>query len=75
MRRSVLLAVGGVVPGIALAYAAGRAMEALLTGIRPGDAVTFGTAVGLSVVMTVAGSLVPTLRALRVDPMNAIRAE
>jgi putative ABC transport system permease protein len=75
MRRSVLLAVVGVVPGIALAYAAGRAMEALLAGITPGDFVTFGTAVGLSVAMTVAGSLVPTLRALRVDPMTAIRAE
>jgi putative ABC transport system permease protein len=75
MRRSVLLAAGGVVPGVALAYAAGRAMEALLAGVKPGDALTFGVAVGLSVVMTIAGSLVPTLRALRVDPMSAIRAE
>ena len=75
MGRSALLAVGGVVPGIALAYAGGRAMESLLAGLRPDDAVTFGAAVGVSVMMTLAGSLGPTLRALRVDPMSAIRAE
>jgi len=30
--------VAGVVPGIALAYAAGRSMEALLAGVQPADA-------------------------------------
>ena len=53
MRRSVMLAVAGVVPGVALAYAAGRSMQALLAGIAPADAVTLATAVGLSVLMTV----------------------
>ena len=75
MRRSVLLAVAGVVPGIALAYAAGRSMQALLAGVAPADAVTLATAVGLSVLMTVLGSLAPTLRALRVDPITALRRE
>jgi ABC-type antimicrobial peptide transport system permease subunit len=32
-------------------------------------------AVGLAVMMTVAGTLVPTLRALRVNPITALRAE
>jgi putative ABC transport system permease protein len=75
LRRSVVLAVAGVIPGVALAYAAGRSMEALLAGVKPADAPTLVTAVGLSVLMTVLGSLAPTLRALRIDPISAIRTE
>ena len=41
-------------------------MEALLAGVKPADAVTFASAVGLCVLMTLAGSVTPTLRALRV---------
>jgi putative ABC transport system permease protein len=73
--RCARLAVAGVIPGIAIAYVAGREMEALLAGVRPADATTMAAAVGLSIAMAAAGSLVPTLRALRVDPMTALRTE
>jgi len=73
--RGVVLAVAGIVPGVLLAYAAGRSMEALLAGVRPTDGLTLATAVALSFLMTVLGTLVPTVRALRVDPMTALRAE
>ena len=69
------LAIAGIVPGVLLAYAAGRSMEALLAGVRPTDGPTLATAVALSFLMTVLGTLVPTVRALRVDPMTALRAE
>ena len=75
VKQSVWLAMAGVVPGVVLAYAAGRAMEALLAGVRPADGATFATAVALATIMTVAGTLMPTLRALRVDPIMAIRTE
>jgi len=75
LRRCVLLALAGVIPGMALAYAAGRSMEALLAGVKPADAPTILAAVGLSALMTVVGSVTPTLRALRVDPITALRAE
>jgi predicted permease len=65
----------GVVVGAAVAYAAGRSMEALLAGIAPGDAAAFGAAAALVVVMLIVGTLVPTLRALRIDPVTALRAE
>ena len=75
LRQGVLLAAAGVLPGVALAYAAGRAMQALLAGVQPGDAPTFLAAAGLCVLMTILGCLFPALRAVRVDPITAIRAE
>jgi len=75
VRQGALLAGAGVLPGVVLAYAAGRAMEGLLASVRPGDAATFASAIGLCVLMTVLGSFVPALRAVRIDPIQAIRSE
>ena len=73
--RGVLLAIAGIVPGVLLAYAAGRSMEALLAGVRPTDGLTLASAIALTFVMTVLGTLAPTVRALRIDPITALRAE
>ena len=75
VRQGALLAAAGVAPGVVLAYAAGRAMEGILAGVQPGDALTFGSAIGLCSLMAVLGSLLPALRAVRIDPMTAIRSE
>jgi predicted permease len=75
VRQGAVLAGAGVVPGMALAFGAGRAMEGLLAGVQPGDALTFASAIGLCVLMTVLGSLVPALRAVRINPIVAIRSE
>ena len=75
LRQGILLSVAGLLPGVALAYAAGRAMESLLAGVQPADAITFVAAVGLCLVMSLAGSLLPALRAVRVDPLAVIRSE
>ena len=75
MRRSAVLVVAGVIPGVALAYAAGRSMEALLAGVKPADAATVAAAVGLSVVMAALGTIAPTVRAVRIDPITALRTE
>ena len=69
------LAGAGVLAGSALAYAAALALQSLLAGISPGDALVWGSAILLSIVMTVAGSLVPAIRAARVDPGIAIRCD
>jgi ABC-type lipoprotein release transport system permease subunit len=57
------------------AYLAGRGMSALLFGVDPGDPATVATAVGLVLLITVAGSLLPALRAVRVNPISVLRAE
>ncbi len=75
LRHTALLAGAGVLPGLALAYAAGRGLQSLLVGITPGDAQTLLSAAALCGLMTLGGSLVPALRALRVDPISVIRAE
>ena len=73
--RGSLLAAAGALPGLVLAYAAGRRVEALLAGVKLGDGTTFGIAAGLCIVMTLPASLLPALRAVRVDPITVIRAE
>ena len=75
LRQGVWVAAAGVLPGLALAYAAGHAMQALLAGVQPGDALTFLSTAGLCLVMTLSGCLLPALRAVRIDPMTAIRTE
>jgi predicted permease len=69
------VAMAGVVPGLALAYVAARLMQALLAGVQPGDLPTFLSAAALCLVMTLVGSFLPALRAVRIDPMTAIRTE
>jgi predicted permease len=69
------LAAIGALLGLGLAYAAGRTMEALLAGVTPGDPMTFAAAFGLASLTTLLGCLVPALRAVRVDPTVALRAE
>jgi ABC-type lipoprotein release transport system permease subunit len=50
-------------------------MSALLFGVAPGDPPTFAAAVGVTLLMTFAGSVVPALRAVRVTPMAVLKAE
>ena len=75
VRRTVLLAGAGVAVGAGLSFVASRLLQSLLYGVRPTDAATFvGTASMLLLVSAVAGYL-PAHRALRVAPMEALRAE
>jgi ABC-type antimicrobial peptide transport system permease subunit len=75
LRQGLALAAIGAGVGMALAYAAGRWMEALLAGVEPGDLITFAAAAGVAILMTVSGSLLPALRAVRIDPATVLRAE
>ncbi len=73
--RSAVLATIGVTFGAALAYAAGRSMQSLLFGVDPANPQVFGAAIALAMVMTLAGSVLPAWRAMRVDPIAATRVE
>ena len=75
LREGFQLAAAGIAAGAALAYGAGRLLASLLAGVKPDDFVTFAAAGALSLLMTLAGSLPPALRAVRVDPTTALRGD
>ena len=75
LREALGLAAVGAGLGIALAYFAGRALEALLAGVAPTDTPTLVGALAIALVMTLAGSLLPAWRAARVDPASVMRAD
>jgi predicted permease len=75
LKEGLLLALAGVVPGVILAYFAGRGMEAILAGVEPADPATFGVAIALCGLTTIIGCVRPAVRAARVDPMAALRSE
>jgi predicted permease len=75
MGRSTMLAMIGVSVGAVIAYGAGRWMQALLYGVSPANAGVFAAAIGVALLMTLAGSIMPAWRAIRVDPIQATRAD
>ena len=75
LSRGLTLAAIGVTIGIAGGVAAGRALQAILAGISPFDPAVYAGAVTLTTVMTLLGCLLPAWRAVRIDPIVAIRAE
>jgi ABC-type antimicrobial peptide transport system permease subunit len=69
------LALLGGIPGVLVAYAAARAMSALLFGIPPGDPLTLTGGTLLVILVTLVGALAPALAAVRVSPLVAMRAD
>jgi putative ABC transport system permease protein len=69
------LATLGLSIGIALALVAARLMAAMLFQTSPIDAATYAGAAALLAVIAIAASLIPAVRASRVDPIVALRDE
>jgi len=75
LRQGAVLCGAGVAAGLAAAYGAGMAMQAALAGVRPDDPITFLAGSAAAVIMALAGSILPAVRAVRVDPLSAMRSE
>jgi ABC-type antimicrobial peptide transport system permease subunit len=65
----------GIVIGLAGAYELGRVTVSLLYGVKPTDAVTFASVTLLLCAIAVVACAIPARRAMRVDPMVALRYE
>jgi predicted permease len=75
VRQGLVLATLGVAIGLAGALALARLIQSLLYGIAPHDPLTL-TAVTLGLLAVAAlASWLPALRAARIDPIEALRAE
>jgi ABC-type antimicrobial peptide transport system permease subunit len=73
--QAVLLVGSGLAAGVVLSFAASRTLAGLLFGIGAADPATFAaTALLLGAIGILAGSLAAR-RAVRVDPMVALRYE
>jgi predicted permease len=75
LRRGLGLAAAGIGLGVAGALIVSHLMTGLLYGISPTDLLTFA---GVTLVLTtvaLAASYVPALRAMRLDPITALRSE
>jgi predicted permease len=73
--QAMSLTIAGVAMGALGAFALTRLMTKLLFNVRPGDPFTFAAVAALLVGVAVVASCVPGLRATRVDPVVALRAE
>jgi len=75
LRHATLLVGIGLAAGLAAALALTRLMSALLYGVSASDMVTFGSVAVLLALVALVASLVPVVRAARVDPLDALRVE
>ncbi len=73
--RGALLVAAGTAAGLLLAAATTRFLAAFLFGVSPLDPATFAAVAATLAVVALAASLLPALRAVRVDPARALRAE
>jgi predicted permease len=75
LRRGLMLALSGIAAGLVLAMAASPQIAPLLYGVTPADPVSIGGAAVFLLAVAALASLIPALRATRVDPMVALRQE
>jgi predicted permease len=74
--NALRLVVAGIVLGVALAYGATRAlMTELLFEVEPGDPLTTAAVIAVLAAAAAVAILVPTRRALLVDPAVTLRSE
>jgi putative ABC transport system permease protein len=74
MRTAILLAVGTIV-GLALALAGGQFFGQILYGVSARDPLTYGCAIALMAAVAFIACWVPARRAIKVDPLTALRME
>ena len=74
-RETATLALSGVAVGVPCALAASRLVAHMLFGVSAHDPMTLAAVVVALVTVVALAAYVPVRRAVRVDPMDALRHE
>jgi putative ABC transport system permease protein len=75
LKQGFLLTIVGVVLGLAAALALTRLLSGLLFGVGTVDVTTFATISLLLVLVSLLACYLPARRAMRIDPLKALRYE
>ncbi|HUQ89582.1 MAG TPA: ABC transporter permease [Vicinamibacterales bacterium] len=75
MRQGFAIVGIGLIAGAMLAAVAASALRGVLYGITPFDPLAWGLAIAAMVAASAFANFVPARRAMRVDPMTALRTE
>ena len=75
VRQGMGAAAAGLTLGLLGAAALGKVLTSLLYGVKPTDVVTFVGVAGVLLAVVLAACLAPARRAVRVDPLEALRSE
>jgi predicted permease len=75
VRDGLRVVIVGVAIGLVVAFSAGRWLAPLLFEVSPKDPLIYGSVAALLLGVAVAASWLPALRASRVDPSTALRAD
>lgn len=73
MSRGLVLIALGIAIGLAVALATTRLFGYLLYGVNPRDPLSFGSALVIITIASMAACLLPAWRATRTDPLRALR--
>ena len=71
--QGVTIAVAGVFAGLAIAAGVTRFMKSWIYGVTPLDPTVFASAIAMMVIVALVAVYVPVRRALRIDPIVALR--
>jgi putative ABC transport system permease protein len=75
LRQGLDLAIAGTAVGLAGALVVSHLMAGVLYGVKPTDPVTFAGVAILLVCIALLACYIPARRAMRIDPMAALRCE
>jgi predicted permease len=75
IRQGMAFALAGLVVGSVAAAALAHLISATLVGVKPSDPIVYAGAAAFTVLVTFASAAIPAWRALRVDPVVALRAQ
>jgi putative ABC transport system permease protein len=73
LRQGLMLAIVGGAVGLIAAAAVAHTMSSVLYGVSATDPLTFGAVAGTLIVIALVACHIPARRALRIDPMSALR--